>query len=140
MRCRAMTHASANDLNRGSKWRTLELKLNAEWHELALRSFTAIVLAHWAEHLAQAFQVYVLGWPLKEARGLLGIPFPWLVASEVMHYLYAIVMLAGIWVLRTGFVGRSRAWWMVAFWIQVWHHFEHALLLGQATVGANFFN
>lgn len=113
-------------------------RLNAEWHKPALLSFTAIVLAHWAEHLVQAFQVYVLHWPLKESLGLLGMPFPWLVRSELMHYLYAIVMLIGIWVLRKGFVGRSRFWWMAAFWIQFWHHIEHALLQGQIIYGANF--
>ena len=32
-----------------------------------------IVLAHWAEHLFQAFQIYGLGWPVPEARGLLGL-------------------------------------------------------------------
>jgi hypothetical protein len=28
---------------------------------------------------------------------------------------------------------------MVAFWIQFWHHIEHALLQGQAIVGHNLF-
>lgn len=38
-------------------------RLNGEWHERSLKIFMAIVLAHWAEHLAQAFQIYALGWP-----------------------------------------------------------------------------
>ena len=42
-------------------------------------------------------------------------------------------MLIGIWVLRKGFTGRSHTWWMVAFWIQFWHHIEHLLLITQAT-------
>jgi hypothetical protein len=42
--------------------------------------------------------------------------------------------------LRTGFKGRSHTWWMVAFWIQFWHHIEHALLQGQALFGANLFD
>jgi hypothetical protein len=84
--------------------------------------------------------VYFLKWPLKEARGILGIPFPWLVASEFMHYIYALIMVLGIWFLRKGFVGRSSRWWMVAFAIQSWHHFEHLLLQGQALFGQNFFN
>lgn len=112
-------------------------KLNTEWHKPALLIYAAIVLAHWAEHLVQAFQVYVLGWPLPEARGVLGMPFPWLVKTEFMHYLYAIVMLVAFWVLRKGFVGRSWTWWMIAFWIQFWHHIEHALLQGQVLFGAN---
>ena len=107
-------------------------QLNTSRHERALKVFMAIVLAHWAEHLAQAFQIYALGWPIPQARGVLGLPFPWLVKSEVLHYSYAIVMLVGIWMLRRGFVGTSRKWWTVALVIQFWHHIEHALLLGQA--------
>jgi hypothetical protein len=98
-----------------------------------------IVLAHWAEHLAQAFQVYVLNWPTPEARGVLGMWFPWLIKSELLHYLYALVMLAGIWTLRKGFQGRAYTWWMVSFGIQFWHHIEHGLLQGQAIVGQNLF-
>jgi hypothetical protein len=49
------------------------------------------------------------------------------------------VMLVGIWVLRKGFAGLSRIWWMVAFWIQFWHHIEHLLLITQATIHHNFF-
>lgn len=37
--------------------------LNSRWHERALQIFMLIVLAHWAEHLAQAAQIYFLGWP-----------------------------------------------------------------------------
>jgi hypothetical protein len=119
--------------------RTLLDKLNQEWHKPALLIYTAIVLTHWSEHLAQAFQVYLLGWPLKEARGVLGLPFPFLVASESLHYAYALIMLIAFWVLRKGFVGRSYTWWMIAFWIQFWHHIEHALLQYQVIVGHNFF-
>jgi hypothetical protein len=114
-------------------------KLNGRWHEKALWSYTVIVLAHWAEHFVQAFQIYALGWSLPEARGVLGVPFPLLIKSEALHYLYALVMLVSFWVLRKGFVGRSYMWWMVAFWIQFWHHIEHALLQGQAILGQNLF-
>lgn len=117
----------------------LVLKLNSGWHRRALWAFSAVVLAHWAEHLAQAFQVYALHWPLPEARGVLGLPFPWLVNSEVMHYGYALVMLAGLWIFRTGFKGRARTWWNVSLGIQFWHHVEHALLQTQAILGHNFF-
>lgn len=118
---------------------TLSRRLNGEWHKPALLLFLAVVLAHWAEHLVQAYQVYVFGWPVPESRGVLGLWFPWLVTSEALHYGYAIVMLVGLWVLRRGFVGRAYVWWMVAFWIQFWHHMEHALLQGQAIVGQNLF-
>ena len=68
-----------------------------------------IVLAHWAEHLLQAFQIYVLGWPVPEARGLLGLYYPWLIKSETLHYGYALVMLAGLWMFRSGFHRRERS-------------------------------
>jgi len=114
-------------------------KLNAQWHKPALQLFMVIVLAHWAEHLVQAFQIYVLGWPPPAARGVLGQWFPWLVKSESLHYGYAIVMLVGLWTLRKGFHGLSRQWWTAALVIQFWHHIEHGLLLGQAVAGQNFF-
>ena len=60
-------------------------RINREWHKPALQFFMFIVLAHWAEHLAQAVQIYVLHWPAPEARGVLGIPFPWLIKSELPH-------------------------------------------------------
>ena len=133
------THSPAATLHAESS-PTLLLRLNSVWHERALQLFMVIVLAHWAEHLTQAFQIYVLGWPVPEARGVLGLWYPWMVKSEVLHYGYALVMLAGIWILRSGFVGTSRTWWTVALGIQFWHHVEHALLQGQAIAGQNFFN
>jgi len=106
-------------------------KLNTIWHKRALQVFMFIVLAHWAEHLAQAYQIYVMGWPRPKAGGFLGLFFPWLVSSEALHYGYAIIMLIGLWILRRGFTGTSRKWWTVALVIQFWHHIEHALLQGQ---------
>ncbi len=113
-------------------------KLNAQWHERALMIFMAVVLAHWAEHLFQAYQIYVMGWPRPMANGLIGLWYPWLIKSEILHYLYALVMLIGIWVLRKGFTGTGRMWWTVALVIQFWHHIEHLLLLIQATTHHNF--
>lgn len=115
----------------------LRKKLNEIWHEPALRIYTAIVLAHWAEHLAQAFQIYVLGWKVPDARGVLGLWFPWLVSSEIMHYGYALVMLIGLWLMRPGFAGRARTWWTISLGIQFWHHIEHAILQAQAILGTN---
>jgi hypothetical protein len=133
-----LTASTAMAQSHGS--RTFLERLNTVWHERALQIFTAIVLAHWAEHLAQAFQIYVLKWPVPQSRGVLGLWYPWLVKSEVLHYGYALVMLIGIWMLRPGFVGTARRWWTVALVIQFWHHIEHALLQGQALLGQNLFN
>ena len=113
-------------------------RLNGPRHEFALRTFTVIVLAHWAEHLLQAFQIYGLGWPVADSRGLLGHLFPWLITSEVLHYVYALVMLLGLWLLRPGFTGgNDRRWWTIALAIQFFHHIEHLLLQSQAILGQN---
>ncbi|HET8680385.1 MAG TPA: hypothetical protein VFM54_00695 [Micromonosporaceae bacterium] len=113
--------------------------VNGRFHRLALNVFMFVVLAHWAEHLVQAYQIWVLGRPRPASRGVLGQMFPWLVSSEWLHYGYAIVMLTGLFVLLPGFVGRARAWWLVALAIQFWHHIEHLLLLIQAQSGTMFF-
>lgn len=107
-------------------------RLNTTSHFKALMVFMVVVLAHWAEHLVQAVQVMALGWPRPESRGLLGQIWPSLVSSEWLHYGYAIAMLAGLLLLRSGFTGRARTWWTAALVLQVWHHVEHLLLLGQA--------
>lgn len=113
-------------------------KLNSRWHERALFVFMAIVLAHWGEHLVQAYQIWVMGWPRPKANGIVGFWYPWLIKSEVLHYGYALVMLIALWVLRKGFTGLSRKWWTVALVIQFWHHIEHLLLITQATIHHNF--
>src|SRR5678815_3914558 len=96
-------------------------RLNTQWHERALQGFMVIVLAHWAEHLLQAFQIYALGWPVPQALGALG-------------------MLAGLWMLRSGFTGENdRKWWTIALSIQFFHHIEHFLLQGQYLLGQNLF-
>jgi len=115
-------------------------KLNTQWHERALQLFMAIVLAHWAEHLAQAWEIWGMGWPAPKANGVIGLWFPWMIKSEVLHYGYALVMLIGIWVLRAGFTGTARKWWTAALVIQFWHHIEHFLLIYQATTHHNFWH
>jgi hypothetical protein len=119
---------------------TMRQRLNGPSHEIALRLFMVIVLAHWAEHLVQAFQIYGLGWPVPEARGVLGYCYPWLIKSELLLYGYAVVMLIGLWMLRPGFTApRESQWWTIALAIQFFHHIEHALLFGQALLGQNLF-
>jgi hypothetical protein len=116
-------------------------RLNSEWHETALRVFMVIVLAHWAEHLTQAFQIYALGWPVPESRGVLGHFFPWVIKSETLHYGYALIMLIGLFALRSGFTGaEEKKWWTIALVIQFFHHIEHGLLQIQAIVGLNLFD
>jgi hypothetical protein len=115
-------------------------KLNTTWHERSLQIFMAIVLAHWMEHLVQAYQIWVMHWPRPKALGLLGLFWPWLIQTEALHYGYALIMLIGIWVLRKGFTGRALTWWTIALVIQFWHHVEHFLLIYQATTHHNFWH
>jgi hypothetical protein len=109
--------------------------LNGAWHARLLAVFMVVVLAHWAEHVVQAVQIFVLGRPRPDALGLIGAVWPWAVTSEWLHYIYAVVMLIGLAVLAPGFTGRAEQWWKLALAIQVWHHFEHLLLLIQAMTG-----
>lgn len=110
-------------------------RLNGEYHRRAMWAFLAVVLAHWAEHLLQAWQIWAMGMPRHHALGALGMAWPWLVHSEWLHYGYALVMLAGLLLLWPGMSGRARTWWGIALALQFWHHLEHALLLTQALGG-----
>jgi hypothetical protein len=107
-------------------------KLNTRWHRIGLITFAVVVLAHWAEHVVQAFQVWALDWPRPDSRGVLGQWFPWLVSSEWLHWAYAIFMLVGLIVFLPGFHGISRVLWASALAIQVWHFAEHLFLFIQA--------
>lgn len=118
---------------------SLSDRLNTRYHKLALQTFTAIVLFHWAEHIVQAYQFYVLHWSRQMSMGVLGMYYPWLMKTETLHYAFALVMLIGLWVLRRGFTGTSYKWWMVSFYIQVWHHFEHFILFYQANTHQYWF-
>jgi hypothetical protein len=118
---------------------SLSERLNGRSHKLALQIFMAIVLVHWLEHIVQAYQALVLHWPRPMSMGVLGMYYPWLMKTEVLHYSFALVILIGLWALRRGFVGRSHRWWMLAFWIQFWHHIEHGLLFYQALTHRNLF-
>jgi hypothetical protein len=134
-----MSYVHAEALPASSRQPLID-RLNGSLHERALQVFMVVVLAHWAEHLLQAFQIYGLGWPVPEARGALGYFYPWLVKSELLHYGYALVMIVGLYVLRSGFTGAAdRRWWTVALVIQFWHHIEHGLLQLQAMLGTTFF-
>lgn len=108
-------------------------------YDTALVVFMVVVLGHWVEHVFQAIQVFVLGWDRADARGALGMLWPWLVKTEAMHYAYAVTMLIGIVLLRSAFTGSARTWWDSALGLQIWHHIEHLLLLSQAIVGHPFF-
>jgi hypothetical protein len=114
-------------------------KLNGPWHERALWVYLAIVIVHWIEHLFQAAQIWIMGMPRPEALGALGLVLPWLIKSEVMHFTYALLMFAGLVLLRPGFRGAAKGWWTASLLIQGWHLVEHSLLQLQALAGQNLF-
>ena len=120
-------------------WQIFVDVLNGPVHERALYVYTAVVLAHWVEHIVQAYQIFVLAWPRPEAGGVLGLWLPWLVQTELLHWGYAFFMLFGLILLRPGFAGLSRTFWNISLAIQIWHFIEHTLLQGQAVVGLNLF-
>src|SRR4051812_4858952 len=106
--------------------------LNTRWHKRALQTFLVIVLLHWAEHIVQAYQFFVMHWSRQMSMGIAGMYYPWLMKTEALHYGFALVMVIGLWILRKGFTGTSYKWWMASFWIQFFHHFEHLILFIQA--------
>jgi hypothetical protein len=118
----------------------LLLRWNTSRHELGLWLFLGVALAHWGEHLVQAFQIWVLDMPRPESLGVLGYFFPVLVREELLHYAYALIMLAGLVLLLPGMTGRARLWWQIALAIQVFHHLEHLLLFFQSATNDPWFD
>jgi hypothetical protein len=57
-----------------------------------------------------------------------------------LHYGHALFMLIGFAVFRPSMVGKALIWWDIAFVLAFYHHFEHALLLGQRLFNQNLFN
>lgn len=114
-------------------------RLNATHHRTALSLFMAVVVAHLGEHILQAYQIWGLGLNESQAQGLLGLFLPVLLRGQWLHYSYALLMLAGLALLRPGFAGRARLWWTIALVLQSWHHLEHLLLLVQSLTGTFLF-
>lgn len=117
----------------------LASRVNADWHGRALWIFGAIVGLHWAEHVVQSAQIWLLHYHRADARGLFGTWWPWLVTSEWLHYGFALVLLAGLVALLPGFRGLARRWWWIALVIQLWHFLEHLFLFVQAQTGVYWF-
>ncbi|WP_051304115.1 hypothetical protein [Calidithermus chliarophilus] len=115
--------------------------LNGKHHRLALVLFMVVATAHFLEHVCQITQIHVLGWPAKQAGGILGLLLPQLAASEVLHSSWNTLQLAGLLLLQPGFRGRGRAFtfWTAAIAVQIWHWLEHALLQAQYLSGYYLF-
>lgn len=114
-------------------------QISGPLHERILWLFMIIVLGHWIEHVSQIYQVYVMGWLPADAGGALGLWFPSINKSEVLHFTYNGALWGGLLILRFGFRGRSRSWWNAALIAQSWHFFEHFLLQVQWLTGIYLF-
>jgi hypothetical protein len=108
-------------------------------NEWMLKIFAGLMVAHWLEHLVQAYQVWGLGYERHHAGGLLGQIFPWLMHSEWLHFAYAVLTFAGLLVLYRAFEAPALVWWKTALVIQAWHLVEHTLLFAQAQGGFTLF-
>ncbi len=113
--------------------------MNSTRHTRVLWVYLTLVLAHWLEHICQMYQIYVMGWLPKAAGGVLGLWYPWLNSSEILHVSYNGLLWGGLVYLRPGFEGRARRWWNVALAIQSFHLFEHLLLFAQWLLGVYLF-
>jgi len=101
------------------------------WHTQALIAYMLLVGGHGAEHIIQIIQAFVLNWARADSGGILGLWFPQLMRSEVLHFTYNLLQLLGLLLLYGGFTGRAQKWWKVATLAQGWHFFEHFLLQAQ---------
>src|SRR5579859_6533765 len=90
--------------------------------------FLGLMTAHWLEHVFQAYQVYAMHLPRHCALGMLGMKFPWLVKTESLHFLFAILTTAFLIGMRESFEGWTYFLWDVALSLSLWHLLEHSLL------------
>ena len=120
-------------------WTNFMTKLNGPWHEKGLWLFLIIVFGHWSEHFVQIYQIYVLGWLPKDAGGILGLWYPFLAQSEILHIVYNGATWIGRFMLLPGLTGRVRTFWKWTIAFASWHLFEHLLLQYQYLTGNFFF-
>ena len=103
--------------------------LNGTKHWQALIVYFFVVAGHFSEHLVQMGQIHLWGWSTRASGGILGLWFPALAASEVLHMVYNSLQLTGLILLWYGFRKFKWAsrWWNIALIAQSWHWFEHFL-------------
>ena len=115
--------------------------LNGSLHRRALLAYLLIASGHFAEHLVQVTQVFVLGWARADAGGLLGLIVSGAAQSELLHVAYNSLQLTGLIVLAWGFRSHrvAHGFWMAALVAQTWHWLEHAFLIAQLLSGHYFY-
>ena len=95
------------------------------WPRVVLEVLLVVQVLHLGEHAAQMVQLYVLGWPPPNARGLVST-----FDVEKIHFVWNAVVLATlVWLRARG----MRSAWLTA--TMVWaalHTSEHGFLLARA--------
>jgi hypothetical protein len=114
-------------------------RLNTKYFIPAMGIFIITIILHLSEHFTQTSQVYICGWDRDEAKGLLGLAYPQLVDAEWFHFSYAFEMLIGLQIFKRSFIGKAEIWWKLSIYLQIWHLFEHTLLVFQDISGINLF-
>lgn len=100
-----------------------------------MKIFGALMIAHWLEHLFQAYQVYVMHMDRSCALGMLGMKYPWLIRTESLHFVFALLTVAGFLYAGWHYFESKFATklWAFGCLVSIWHSIEHTLLFYQAT-------
>lgn len=108
---------------------------------MKMKLFGGLMIAHWLEHLFQIYQVYIQHVDRACALGMLGMRYPWLVRTEVLHFGFAVLTVFGFWFAAQNYFDSWTAAkvWAVGFFASVWHLCEHTLLFSQAVSHHNLF-
>ena len=70
----------------------MEMSRTNKW---MIGTFAVLMIAHWLEHIFQAYQVYAMHMPRACALGMLGMKYPWLIKTEALHFGFAIFTTVG---------------------------------------------
>jgi hypothetical protein len=97
-----------------------------------MKLFMTICILHFAEHVTQLIELYVLHWSRPDCLGILGMFYPWLMRSESLHLAYALYMLWGLYHFR---LKVNNHWWFTAINLQKYHLVEHWILMIQLLAG-----
>lgn len=106
-----------------------------------MKTFLVLIGLHWIEHLFQVYQIYFLHMHRECAFGFLGMKYPWLVQTEVLHFAFAGFTFSGMWLVAQNYFTSNKAVhsWVVGWLWSAFHFVEHLLLFWQALLHHNIF-
>lgn len=109
--------------------------------KLGMKIFMALIALHWVEHLFQAYQVYVMHMNRACALGFLGMRYPWLIRTEILHFGFAMLTMLGMFYVGRKYFASDDAVkaWAIGFIWSIWHMIEHTLLFFQSVSGHYLF-